>query len=154
VNQALELAGKKRSNFVVQTRRQLVLRYYLMVLDAAEIARNTKTPLRTIQRHLEEIRVWITQQADAEKLRTLKQAILTWQLAQKEMWILYHRPTSPGESEPKRKLGAMGHIIAINRQLDDLLLRPPTSELLQIRTEFQRMSAEYESAKRNGFISG
>ena len=133
-------------------RRQVVLCYFLMGLGATEIATNLRIPLRTIERDLEELKVWILQETDLEKMRSVKRSVLTWEQAQKEMWALYHRPAKPGEADLTRKLGAMGHIIAINRQLDDLLLRPPTKEVLEMRREFERMKAEYEFSKRNGLI--
>jgi hypothetical protein len=46
----------------------------------------------------------------------------------------------------------MSHIISINRELDDLLLLPPTKEVLEMRREFERMKEEYEFSKRNGIL--
>jgi len=125
-----------------------------MSLGAAEIARILHTPLRTIEHDLEEVRIWVRQETETENLRTLKQSVLTWGQMQKEMFTLYHRPTQPGETDLARKLGAMDYLIAINKQLDDLLLSPSAKELAEIRTEYLRVKSEYEYAKRNGLLSG
>ena len=126
-----------------------------MGLGASEIAPLLHTPLRTVQRDVEELKIWVTQEAEVEQVRSFKQSLLTWTQAGKEMWALYGRPTRPGETsgvEVSRKLGAMAHIIAINREMDNLLFRPPTREIMEMRREYERMKSEYELAKRNGVI--
>jgi hypothetical protein len=101
---------------------------------------------------VEELKIWVTQEVEVDQIRTLKQSLLTWQHAQKEMWALYYHPAKSGEAELSRKLGAMNHIIAINREMDDLLFRPPTKEVMEMRREYARMRAEFEFAKRNGLL--